>query len=50
MEQILSKSRKYDELTYVWKAWRDASGKKMRNTYKTYVELSNEAARANSNH
>ncbi|XP_019869986.2 angiotensin-converting enzyme isoform X2 [Aethina tumida] len=48
MEQILSKSRNYDELTYVWKAWRDASGKKMRNTYKTYVELSNEAARANN--
>jgi peptidyl-dipeptidase A len=47
MEEVISKSRNYDELTYVWKAWRDASGAKMRDDYKTYVELSNLAAEKN---
>ena len=44
----MEKSTNYDELTYVWKAWRDASGAKIRNQYKQYVKLSNEAAKANS--
>ncbi|RZB38755.1 hypothetical protein BDFB_008530 [Asbolus verrucosus] len=47
MEAVLAKSTDYDELAYVWKAWRDASGAKMRDSYKTYVDLSNEAAVAN---
>jgi len=47
MEEVISQSRNYDELTYVWKAWRDASGAKMRDDYKTYVELSNLAAEKN---
>lgn len=49
IEAILAKSTDYDELVYVWKAWRDATGAKMKNLYKIYVELSNEAAVANSN-
>nr|XP_022901638.1 angiotensin-converting enzyme-like [Onthophagus taurus] len=48
IESILSKSNDYDELEYAWTEWRKASGAKMRNLYKTYVELSNEAAKANS--
>lgn len=47
IEAIISSSTDYDELTYVWTAWRDASGAKMRNLYKTYVQLANEAAVAN---
>lgn len=37
----------WDELVYVWKGWRDASGKKMREQYKDYIDITNEAARAN---
>lgn len=47
MEAVISTSQDYDELTYVWKAWRDVSGAKMREDYKTYVELSNLAAQKN---
>ncbi|XP_069675481.1 angiotensin-converting enzyme-like isoform X2 [Periplaneta americana] len=47
MEKVISSSRDYDELTYVWKAWRDVSGAKMRDDYKVYVELSNLAAQIN---
>lgn len=44
LTDILATSRDYDELLFVWKGWRDASGKKMKNNYKRYVELSNKAA------
>lgn len=44
----MSKSNNYDELKYLWKAWRDASGAKMKQLYGQYVELSNKAAKANS--
>jgi peptidyl-dipeptidase A len=47
IEAVLAKSSDYDELAYVWKTWRDASGAKMRDLYKIYVDLSNEAAVAN---
>ncbi|KAE8744402.1 hypothetical protein FOCC_FOCC008955, partial [Frankliniella occidentalis] len=47
VEGVMSKSRDYDELTYTWKAWHDASGKRMRADYKNYVELQNKAAVAN---
>jgi peptidyl-dipeptidase A len=42
-----SVNRSYDELSYYWKAWRDATGKLMRNTYLAYITLLNEAAQAN---
>ncbi|XP_022240774.1 angiotensin-converting enzyme-like isoform X1 [Limulus polyphemus] len=45
--RILKKSQNYDELAYVWKAWRDSSGKKIRKRYERFVELSNDAARLN---
>ncbi|XP_052125948.1 angiotensin-converting enzyme-like [Frankliniella occidentalis] len=47
VEEIITTSQDYDELTYIWKAWHDASGKKMRSDYKEYVALSNKAATAN---
>jgi peptidyl-dipeptidase A len=47
MEAVISTSRDYDELTYVWKSWRDVSGARMREDYKKYVELSNLAAQKN---
>lgn len=47
IESVISSSTDYDELTYIWSAWRNASGAKMREHYKTYVSLSNEAAKAN---
>ncbi|NXA93401.1 ACE enzyme, partial [Melanocharis versteri] len=47
LTDIMATSRDYDELLFAWKGWRDASGKKMRNSYKRYVELSNKAATLN---
>lgn len=44
LTNIMATSQDYDELLFAWKGWRDASGKKMRNNYKRYVELSNKAA------
>ncbi|XP_059487086.1 angiotensin-converting enzyme-like [Neocloeon triangulifer] len=47
METVISGSRDYEELKYVWSQWRDASGAKMRTNYQNYVTLSNQAAQAN---
>ncbi|NXE97932.1 ACE enzyme, partial [Menura novaehollandiae] len=47
LTDIMATSQDYDELLFAWKGWRDASGKKMRNNYKRYVELSNKAAMLN---
>ncbi|XP_075578934.1 angiotensin-converting enzyme isoform X2 [Pelecanus crispus] len=44
LTDIMATSRDYDELLFAWKGWRDASGKKIKNNYKRYVELSNKAA------
>ncbi|XP_043911144.1 angiotensin-converting enzyme [Protopterus annectens] len=48
LQHIMATSRDYDELLFAWKGWRDASGKKIREKYKRYVELSNKAARLNN--
>ncbi|GIY34930.1 angiotensin-converting enzyme [Caerostris extrusa] len=47
LQRILTKSRDYDELSHVWKAWRDSAGKPIREKYLRFVNLSNEAARLN---
>ncbi|XP_037267090.1 angiotensin-converting enzyme [Falco rusticolus] len=47
LTDIMATSRDYDELLFAWKGWRDASGKKIKNNYKRYVELSNKAAMLN---
>lgn len=41
----LAESQDPHFLLYLWKSWRDASGKKIRSDYKRYVELKNEAAK-----
>ncbi|KAK0076664.1 hypothetical protein PV326_010605 [Microctonus aethiopoides] len=46
--EIMINSRDPEELKHVWKSWRDASGKKVRNDFIKYVELSNEIARLNN--
>ncbi|KAK4880643.1 hypothetical protein RN001_008789 [Aquatica leii] len=48
IENIMATSTNYDELLFTWKAWRDATGPKIKELYKTYVVLSNEGARANN--
>nr|CAB3219680.1 angiotensin-converting enzyme-like [Phallusia mammillata] len=40
----MASSRNYNELRDTWKGWRDASGKLMREDFKTYVDLQNEVA------
>ncbi|GLH07211.1 Angiotensin-converting enzyme [Gryllus bimaculatus] len=45
LEEIMASSRNYNELLYVWKAWQNASGKQIRDTYKKYVILKNKEAR-----
>lgn len=44
LTDILATSRDYNELLFAWKGWRDASGAKIKDKYKRYVELSNKAA------
>ncbi|CAG7818399.1 unnamed protein product, partial [Allacma fusca] len=50
LEDIIAHSVNYDELSYVWARWRDASGKPIRQLYQRYVELSNNAAKLNVQH
>ncbi|KAK6617495.1 hypothetical protein RUM44_005083 [Polyplax serrata] len=46
--EIFVKSRDPDELRYYWSEWRNAAGKPVREMYKEYVKLSNEAAVLNN--
>ena len=46
--KILRESRDYDRLKFVWKGWRDASGRKMRALYEDFVKLSNQGAKENN--
>ncbi|ODM92653.1 Angiotensin-converting enzyme [Orchesella cincta] len=34
-------------LTYLWSAWRNATGRKIRNMYNQFVDLGNDAAKLN---
>jgi hypothetical protein len=45
VEAVFAKSRDSKELAYYWQAWRDASGKKMREQFIEVIKLTNEAAR-----
>ena len=49
IEAILAdtENRSWEELSYVWTAWRNATGRNMREKIGEYVELSNKAAQAN---
>lgn len=43
----LRESRDPHKLRFIWKAWRDATGAKMRHDYIRYIELKNKAAKLN---
>ncbi|XP_048726863.2 angiotensin-converting enzyme-like isoform X2 [Ostrea edulis] len=43
LTDIITNSRDYNELLAVWKGWRDASGKLMRNKYTDFVKAMNAA-------
>jgi peptidyl-dipeptidase A len=45
--RIMATSRNYDELLNAWWGWRNESGRKMRDTYRRYVDLTNKGAREN---
>nr|XP_045608351.1 angiotensin-converting enzyme-like [Procambarus clarkii] len=47
LEQKMSTEKDYDVLEYYWEAWRNASGRHMKDDYITYIELLNEAADRN---
>jgi hypothetical protein len=47
IENILAEIKDYDEMKYVWKSWRDASGKPIRELYNQFADLSNKAAKIN---
>ncbi|XP_045116015.1 angiotensin-converting enzyme-like isoform X1 [Portunus trituberculatus] len=47
LTRILRTSRDYGELEHVWKMWRDASGRRMKNHYHQFVQLANKAAKLN---
>ena len=42
---LLQTSRDYDKLKWAWDAWRDASGKLMKNLYNESVYLQNESVK-----
>ncbi|KAK8737724.1 hypothetical protein OTU49_004209, partial [Cherax quadricarinatus] len=41
---VMASSEDWDELLYTWEQWRENTGKKMREDFVRFVELSNEAA------
>ena len=47
LEQVMAKSRDYDQLLTAWKGWRDATGPKMKHDYVTLVRLLNIGATEN---
>lgn len=46
--KIMAKSRDWDELTWVWTEWRRKSGKNMRDLFEQMADLTNDAAKYNS--
>lgn len=46
---IMAKSRNWDELQHVWTEWRRNTGQLIKDTYEQMVQISNDAAKLNSN-
>ncbi|XP_021364008.1 angiotensin-converting enzyme-like [Mizuhopecten yessoensis] len=46
LTRLLANSKDYNELLQAWKGWRDVTGKKMREEYEQFVNLSNHAIRS----
>lgn len=47
IELAMASSRNYDELKYIWTKWHDSTGPLMREDYKEYVSMMNQAAALN---
>lgn len=47
LTSLMATSRKYEELSWAWKGWRDEVGRSILPFFPKYVELSNKAARLN---
>lgn len=47
---MMAMSRDYDELLKIWKGWRDATGRQMKDKYAQFVELSNEGIKELGKH
>ncbi|XP_023569948.1 angiotensin-converting enzyme isoform X1 [Octodon degus] len=47
LTSVMATSRKYEELLWVWKGWRDKVGRAVLPFFPKYVELTNKAARLN---
>ncbi|XP_068174496.1 angiotensin-converting enzyme 2 [Antennarius striatus] len=47
LEHVMAHSRSYSERLHVWEGWRREVGKRMRPLYEDYVDLKNEASKAN---
>lgn len=45
LEDIMATSRDVDELLWAWQGWRNVTGVKVKDMFKTYVDLSNEGAK-----
>ena len=45
ISNVFAKKRNPEQLAYYWNGFRNASGAKIRELYKEYIELSNKAAR-----
>ena len=44
---LMATNRKYEDLLWAWKTWRDKVGRSILPSFPKYVELSNKAARLN---
>ncbi|XP_014206622.1 angiotensin-converting enzyme isoform X2 [Copidosoma floridanum] len=48
IQQIMARSKDWDELQWVWTEWRRRSGSQIKELYQQLVDLNNEAARLNN--
>ncbi|XP_059535969.1 angiotensin-converting enzyme 2 isoform X1 [Myotis daubentonii] len=48
LEDIMEKSKDYNQRLWVWEGWRSEVGKQLRPLYEEYVDLKNEMARGNN--
>jgi peptidyl-dipeptidase A len=48
LQFIMSHSRDWDELQHIWTEWRRNTGRRIRDLYEQLVDLTNQAARLNS--
>lgn len=49
IELLLASSNNFDEMKWTWEQWHAKSGMNMRDDYKSYVDLMNNASKANGN-